>query len=156
MWGGRGLGHTIPQCLYTKKKQQPTILCLPASCDVLRSKRGHTWISVTVCWEGTERKRTPPAEAGTKCTFLRWFTRVTPGKDTIQPTDCETFGPHPLLFLYSHWLSLVDPPPLTLSCRQMHLMIPPYCEAVTLNSHLESMQGNVLQFGGIFCCLFLC
>lgn len=25
-------------------------------------------------------------------------------------TDCETFGPHPLLLLLSHWLFLVDVP----------------------------------------------
>ncbi len=40
-----GLGHTIYHNAYIRKKQ-PTILCLPAPCDALRSKQGHTWICV--------------------------------------------------------------------------------------------------------------
>lgn len=36
---------------------------------------------------------------------------MTSERHTTQRTDCETFGPHPVLLLLSHWLFLVDTPP---------------------------------------------
>ncbi len=49
-----GLGHTIYHNAYIRKKQ-PTIPCLPAPCDALRSKRGHSWICVQ--WWFDEREQ---------------------------------------------------------------------------------------------------
>lgn len=64
-----------------------------------------------------------------------------------QHTDCETFGPHPVLLLLSHWLFVIDTPPhpaLKLFCRQMRL-IPTYREVVTeFSSRVYAGKDSVI------------
>ncbi len=105
-----GLGHTIYHNAYIRKKQ-PTIPCLPAPCDALRSKRGHSWICVQWWFDEREQsdsKRHLLQQVLNNALFSDddfWKTHDT----TYRLWDFWT-PPSPFASL-SHWLFLVDTPP---------------------------------------------